>query len=360
MFRIAVVLLLTFVSAIAQTRTRNVVLVTADGLRWQDVFRGIDPLLMNEKAAGMDKAAALRQQLSKGDESANRTALMPFVWGEIAKKGVLLGNVKKNSSVRVSNSFRVSYPGYSEILTGRAQDEAIRGNDKIRNPTPTVLEYVREKLGLAQGKVALFGSWDVFRFIGESQPGSVFINAGYEDATGSPRMAELSKLQHEAPTPWDSVRHDYVTLGMALDYMQRERPRLIHIALGETDDWAHDRRYDRTLSMIRYFDEALRQIWTTVQSLPEYRDATTLIVTTDHGRGSTVETWSGHGSKVEGADQIWIAAMGPDTSAAGEAADTQPVWQRDVAPTILALLGLDYREYKGVAGQPVSLIVQAK
>jgi hypothetical protein len=268
--------------------------------------------------------------------------------------------VQKNSSVQVSNAFRVSYPGYSEILTGRAQDEAIRGNDKVQNPTPTVLEYVREKLRLPQAKVALFGSWDVFRFIGESRPGSVFINAGYENATGSPRMIELSKLQHEAPTPWDSVRHDYVTLGMALDYMHRERPRLIHIALGETDDWAHERRYDRTLSMIRYFDDALKQIWTTVQSIPEYRDQTSLIVTSDHGRGSTLETWSSHGSKVEGANQIWIAAMGPDTRATGEAAGAEPVWQRDIAPTILALLDLDYREYKGVAGRPVSLIVQPK
>jgi hypothetical protein len=218
---------------------------------------------------------------------------------------------------------------------------------------------VREKLGLPTNKVALFGSWDVFRFIGESRPGSIFINAGYEDAPGSPRMTELSSLQHVAPTPWDSVRHDYVTLEMALDYMRRERPRLIHIALGETDDWAHDRRYDRVLSSIRYFDAGLKQIWDLVQRTPEYRDQTTLIVTSDHGRGSTLETWSSHGSKVEGADRIWIMALGPDTRGTGEA-NAQPAFQRDVAPTILALLGLDYREYAGVAGQPIPLISGTK
>ena len=34
-------------------KTKNIVLVTADGLRWQEFLHGIDPTLMNEKAAGM-------------------------------------------------------------------------------------------------------------------------------------------------------------------------------------------------------------------------------------------------------------------------------------------------------------------
>src|SRR5207253_1550966 len=123
------------------------------------------------------------------------------------------------------------------ILTGRSQDEAIRGNDKIQNPTQTVLEFLRDKLKLSQRQVALFGSWDTFRFIGESEPGSIFINCGYESDDGSPHMRELSALQNQALTAWPSVRHDYVTLNMALDYMKREKPRVTYISLGETDDW---------------------------------------------------------------------------------------------------------------------------
>jgi len=64
--------------------------------------------------------------------------------------------------VRVTNAYRVSYPGYSEILTGRAQDEAIRGNDAVQNPTPTVLEFLRRKLGLPSSQIVLFGSWETF------------------------------------------------------------------------------------------------------------------------------------------------------------------------------------------------------
>jgi Metalloenzyme superfamily len=330
----------------AENRTENVILVTADGLRWQELFNGIDPVLI-------EKHKALRDALGKETPEERRMALMPFFWGTLAKQGIVLGNVNKNSSVRVTNGFRVSYPGYSEILTGRAQDDQVRGNDRIQNPTPTILEFLRGKLNLRPSQVALFASWDVFKYIGESRPGSIFINAGYKSADGSAVMRELSALQNEALTPWDTVRHDYVTLNMALDYMKREKPRVTYIALGETDDWAHDRRYDRVVAAIQYFDLALRRINEFVESTPEYRQKTSIVITSDHGRGSSQEDWHGHGAKVPGAEQIWLAIAGPDTPALGEVSDSPAAFQRDVAPTILNLLGIGYKEYSGVEGKPV-------
>jgi len=90
-----------------QSRTQLTVLVTADGLRWQDLFTGIDAALMNEKAAGMADAKDLRARLWKDTPEARRETLMPFFWKEIAGKGVVLGNVSKGSSVRVTNAFRL-------------------------------------------------------------------------------------------------------------------------------------------------------------------------------------------------------------------------------------------------------------
>lgn len=359
----AVFLLFAGMAGAAETNTRNIILVTADGLRWQELFGGIDALLMNEKTTGMARETKLRERLWRDSPEERRALLMPFFWKTLAPRGVVLGNVRRKSSVAVTNAFRVSYPGYSEILTGRSQDAVIRGNDKVRNPTPTVLEFLRTKLGLNANQVALFGSWDVFAYIGESKPGTITLNAGYSDASGSARMRELSVLQWEAMTPWGEVRHDFVTLEMALDHLRREKPRVTYIALGETDDWAHDRRYDRVLSSISYFDQALRRIWEFVESSAEYKGRTSLIVTSDHGRGSTLENWHGHGTKVEGAQQIWAAVMGPDTAGQGEASNTEEVFQRDIAPTIIDLLGIDYREYTGVAGRPIPqarAAVQAK
>src|SRR5258708_38120246 len=156
----------------APRKTKAVVLVTVDGLRWQEIFGGIDPRLMNEKSAGMTEsgAAALRERLAKETPEARREALLPFFWQKLAPHGIVLGNMNKGSSMRVTNALRGSYPRYSEILTRRSPDNVIKNNDEIRNPAPSILEFLREKLALKRPQVALFASWGVFHFIAEHTP----------------------------------------------------------------------------------------------------------------------------------------------------------------------------------------------
>ncbi len=340
-------------------RTENIVLVTADGLRWQEVFGGIDESLMHAEKAGMKNAGRLRERLWRDSSAERRKRLLPFFWGKLARKGVVLGNRNAGSAVRLSNGIRVSYPGYSEILTGRARDDLVRGNDEIQNPSPTVLEVFRRHWKLPRNQVALFASWSVFQFIGEHAPGSIFINAGYRALAGeghSPEARKLSRIQFDLLTPWASVRHDYFTFELAMEHLRTAKPRVLYIALGETDDWAHEGRYDRVLETAEYFDKCLSELWEALQSMPQYKDKTSLVVTTDHGRGSTLENWTGHGSNVEGAEFIWIAAIGPDTPALGEVRHPEPYFQRDIAPTLLRLAGIDYHELEGVEGTPISVI----
>ena len=341
----------------AERKTRSVVLVTMDGLRWQDLFGGIDPRLMNEKSAGMADAAQLRKELFRDSAEGRREALLPFFWKQLAPRGVVLGNVQKGSSVTVTNSYNFSYPGYAEILTGSAQ-EAIQSNDPVRNPAETVLEFARKKLNLDRGDVALFGSWDVFRFIGEHTPGSIVINAGYNAFDGgSERSRDVSEIQFQARTPWPEVRHDYVTFELSLDYIRAHKPRLIYIALGEADDWAHAKRYDRVLESIQYLNHCLQALWQTLQAMPEYRDATSLVVTADHGRGDSLKDFSDHGKNVEGSNHIWIAVIGPDTPAVGEATNTPEFHQRDIAPTMLDLLGISPELFKGAKGKAIPMAI---
>jgi hypothetical protein len=337
---LAALLLPAFVTAADAPRTRNIILVTADGLRWQDLFHGIDPLLSREKSVSMDPAN--KDADDRRHRFATRETLAPFFWTTLAKNGLVL------SDVSVTNAYRVSYPGYSEILTGRASDDIIKGNDPIQQPNETVLEFVKRKLAVPSARVALFSSWDHFHYIAEHTPGSIFINAGYQDSPSSPN---LSRLQHIALTPWDEARHDAFTFEMALEYLKSAKPRVLDISFDETDDWAHAKRYDRVLDMISITDQFLKRLWTTLQSMPEYRNSTTLIFTSDHGRGSTLADWSGHGRNVGGADKIWLAILGPDTPASGEV--TTHAEQRDIAPTIIKLLGLNPAEYKGATGSPI-------
>jgi hypothetical protein len=336
----AALFLTLFPAVLPAADTRNVILVTADGLRWQDLFHGIDPLLASEKSVSMDPSSKAADDRRR--RFATREDLAPFFWRAIARNGIVVSNVN------VTNALRVSYPGYSEILTGRANDDVIKGNDPIQQPNETVLEFLKSKLSLSKDRVALFSSWNHFHYIAEHTPGSIFINAGYQDSPSSPA---LSQLQHVTPTPWDEARHDSFTFELALEYLAKHKPRVLAISFDETDDWAHAKRYDRVLDMINATDEFLQKLWTKVQSMPEYRDSTTLIVTSDHGRGSTLADWSGHGSKVAGADKIWMAIMGPDTPHTGEISTHAE--QRDITPTIIKLMGLNPADYHGANGTPI-------
>jgi hypothetical protein len=340
----------------SERKTRHIILFTSDGVRWQDLFTGIDPKLMNEKSAGMGDAATLREKLWRPTPEGRREVLMPFFWKNLVPKGILFGNVSKGSSMQVSNRYRISYPGYSEILTGRAQDDVINGNISVQNPTPSFLQFLKQKQHLKPDQIAVFASWNNFHYSAESVRGDIFVNAGYEVSNlpkDSPKIEDLNKLQFEARFVEDSSRHDAFTFGLAKEYLEKIQPEHLFISFDETDDWAHSRRYDRVLESLQVFDHALQELWTYVQGSPKYADSTTLVITTDHGRGSTLEDFSDHGPKVPGDEQIWAAFIGPDTPPTGEAANTGTGYQRDIAPTILDLLGIDYREYTGVVGKPL-------
>src|SRR5258707_8760209 len=98
--------------------TKAVVLVTVDGLRWQDLFGGIDPRLMNEKGAGMAEPGAkeLRERLMKDSPETRLEPPLPFFLKEFAPRGIVLCNANKRSSMRVTNAFRVICPSNSEFI----------------------------------------------------------------------------------------------------------------------------------------------------------------------------------------------------------------------------------------------------
>src|SRR5579863_7054005 len=229
-------------------KTKHLILLTSDGVRWQDVFRGEDPMLMDQPGTGMKRTTPLGQALWAESASERARRLMPFFWSTVAAKGVVLGDRDAGSAMAVTNRYRVSYPGYSEILTGRAQDDLVKSNDKIRNPVETVLEFIQRKEGLGKDGVAVFASWDAFSFICSKRADALFVNTGYSApswARQPARVSELGRMQFEARSPWDEERHDLFTFEMALDYLKSVKPRVMYIAFDETDDWAHDRRYDR-------------------------------------------------------------------------------------------------------------------
>lgn len=340
------------------TATRNIVLVTIDGLRWQDVFRGADDSLIDAKMA---EPELIRGKFCREDLAARREALMPFLWSTIAHQGQIYGNRDKESSVRVTNGKNFSYPGYNELLTG-VVDPQIDSNKKRPNPNVSVLEWLHRK-PTYQGKVAMVGSWDVHPFILNADRSGIPVNAGWMPIVlESPSRAErlLNDLMSRSIHEWEDCRNDVFTFRVAIDHIRQKRPHVFYMALGDTDEYGHAGRYDLYLHAAHEADAAIKTIWDELQSRSHYRGTTTLIVTTDHGRGGSKQDWRNHGAKVAGSDATWIAVLGPDTPGLGERTGTALLTSSQLAGTLAALLGEDYNAEVPQAGGPIWEVVSPR
>ncbi|MBI2949536.1 MAG: alkaline phosphatase family protein [Verrucomicrobia bacterium] len=328
----------------SETKTQNVFLIMSDGLRWQEVFGGAEELLLDTKNGGVKNTNSLYREFWRETPEARRQALLPFFWTEIAKRGQLLGNQKKGSVVNFTNGRKFSYPGYNEVLTGLA-DPRIDSNAKKLNPNVTVFEWLHGRSGF-QGKAAVFATWDVFPYIFNIDRSKLPIWPAWEPRFESPEIQvpeTVAALTRDTTQIWEGVIFDSFVFHAALDHLQRKQPRLLFLGFGETDEWAHAGRYDHYLTAAHQVDDFIRRLWETVQLMPQYRNKTTFIITADHGRGSGPSEWKDHGEKIAGAEGIWIATIGPDTSPLGERTNTAAATQSQIAAAISALLGEDYR-----------------
>ena len=335
-------------------RTRNILLVTTDGLRWQEVFGGADLALLNREDGGVQRVDLLKDEFGGDVPENRRKALLPFMWNVVARHGQIFGNANAGSEAKVTNGRNFSYPGYNEIFTGAA-DPSIDSNDKVPNGNVTVLEWLNGQDDF-HNRIAAFGSWDVFPFILNQTRSKLRVVAGWNPLTGRGLSSEerlLSRLIAETPRIWEECCYDAFTFHAALEYFKRQRPRVLYIGLGETDEFGHMGRYDQYLHAANRFDTHMRILWETVQSLPDYRGTTTLIVTTDHGRGDAPVEWKSHGAKIKGSERIWIGVLGPDTPALGERTNVAPVTQSQIAATLATFLGLDYRASAPRAAPPI-------
>lgn len=348
------VALATFLKINAQDSDTKVILITLDGYRWQELFTGADPLLIGNKDY-VHEMDALKEAFWRGTPEERREALMPFFWTQVSKMGQLHGNRNLGSKVNLTNGMWFSYPGYNEILTGTADDKNIRSNDKIENPNTTILErYNNTSEG--KGKVAAFGSWDVFPFIINEKRSGVPVNAGFETATGNLNEREkfLNELQGQVPSPWGSVRLDAFTHHYALEHMKKEHPKLLYISYGETDDFAHDGEYQAYLKSAHNTDALIKELWNFTQQDDFYKDQTVFIVTTDHGRGTEpLDTWRSHGADIKGADQVWMVTFGKGIQPLGEVKQEEQLFSNQFAPTILKILNTSIP--KEIKGQPLKI-----
>jgi len=333
---------------------QNIFIITTDGFRWQELFTGADSLIINNPAYVKD-TTLLKQMYWDNDLQERRKMLMPFVWKSLQKTGSIYGNRNYNNKVTVANAYRFSYAGYNELLTGYA-DPAIVTNAKKWNSNENLLDFLNAKPAY-KNKVAAFCSWNLFEYILNQQKGNIYSNAGYQklsyDSISNTGMFTNAVQQYSMDT-LQSTRNDMLTFVAAKEYIQTQHPKVVFIGFGDTDDYAHNGKYDDYLQAAHRFDDYLSQLWYLVNSDPFYKNNTAFIITTDHGRGNNSKSWVRHGPLTNGSSSSWLMTLGNNLEALGEVKDNKEIFSDQLAQTITQLLGYYFSPAHNTAS-PITL-----
>ncbi len=333
----------------------NVVLITIDGLRWQEVFGGADRAYVTDRRGGAGDTTGLLREFWHDSPVQRRESLLPFVWSSVAQSGIMFGDSTQGSDARITNTFKFSYPGYNEILTGAA-DARINSNDFAPNPNETVFEWLAA-MPAYKGRVAAVATWSAFTRIFNAERAGIPVQAGWTAPfdtlnPANERQATINDFYRSTARLWADNVFDSPMMLTALERVRADRPRVLFVGFGETDEWAHEGRYDRYLRSARQTDAFIGDLWRAMQAVPQYRGKTTFIVTADHGRGATLDDWRNHGRDVVGAERIWIAVFGAGVASGSV---TGSVTQSQIAATVAALLGHDWTARRSDAGRPLPL-----
>jgi hypothetical protein len=227
------------------------------------------------------------------------------------------------------------------LFTGHSRDD-VTSNDDRRYRYRTVFEVARNRPRAAPTSVAAFVSWTTQARLTATAGGRFVSNGPFEPVPPElegEAAALASRLERWLPHEDESMRYDAFTHELAMEWLRRYRPMLLHVGFGETDVDAHARRYDRYIEMLHTTDRMLSDLWHAAQADPLMAGRVAMVVTTDHGRGPTSADWTNHGEAVDNASRWWFLAAGAGVARRGSV--DLPMTQSQVAPTILMLLGLD-------------------
>lgn len=281
-----------------------VVLVTIDGVRWQEIFGGTDPA----RTSGPVRTAA---------------EITPNLHVLAHDRGAALG-APRRGVIAASGPQFLSLPGYTEIMTGRTS-RACADNDCAGSDTPTLLDEAHG----AGAKVAAFTSWDLLARAVSTQRG-----AARTFSVSSGRAADPSVQ----PWPGDGeYRPDKLTMALALSFLERERPDVLYVGLGDTDEHAHHGDYDAYVEALSEADAFLGRLREVLDRMGPRGQRTHLVVTADHGRA---DDFRSHGGATPEAGRVWLVASGPGIAARGHVASSRVRHLADVAPTLRTIMGL--------------------
>jgi hypothetical protein len=310
----------------------TIVLLAIDGVRWQDVFRGVDPELAAEHGLGERELLAARTLLP------NLHALM--------RSGTALGAPGTAPGIAASGPNFMSVPGYMEMLSGRT-DTGCTHNGCDPVSFPTLADDFAVQTGVSALDVAVIASWDGLERAAARDTSRITLSVGR--SRGATRGNLRFDLQSSAlldagseagPFPgFGDFRRDRETAALGLHYLRAKKPRFLFLGLGETDEYAHRNDYRGYLHALVQSDRIVGEVAAALAELENDGRRTTLFVTTDHGRSAG---FSGHGESAPESADVWLVASGFGIGSRGPVAGSGERRLADVATTIRLLAGVGH------------------
>jgi len=161
------------------------------------------------------------------------------------------------------------------------------------------------------------------------------------------KQAFLSALADFIHGPEGPTSGDELTCFVAQEVLRRVSPSLLMVNFSDMEV-AHSGVYSLHLLGVRKADRLVYRLWQFLQTLPEYKDHTTMVIMNEFGRdpdGSTTNGFFNHRSNTETNRCTWMMVVGQAARRPGMI--DRSVRQIDVAPTLGVLLGVTCHQSAG-------------
>lgn len=260
-------------------KTQNVIFLNIDGLRYED---------------GFAKAAQN----------------MPHIWNDLRPSGAICTNIWNNGTTYTA-------PGHATCITGSWQYQP--NNGRIRPNSPTIFEYFRKQ----------FNAKPEDTLILPGKGNSWHLNYSMFPGFGRP---------YEAPFYALGANDDEI-VKVLKERMTNQKPRLVYAIMPQVDGTGHVSAHAKYEETLKHADSLVWEVWNFIQTNTNYKDKTTLIVTTDHGMhfNPNKDGLMSHGDTCIDCRKIFALMVGPDIRKGCE--HKAESLQVDLAPTIGQLMG---------------------
>jgi len=280
-----------------QNTPPKIVLITIDGVRWQEIFYGTDSNLYSES------------YLPPRD-------LIPNIYNYFVDHGSAFG---KNSNIIASGTNHISLPGYLEMMRGFPTTDCITNLCEPELNTTLIDHYQN---------VAMFSSWDTVRKSTTQFPEKYIINSGRNYRTSKYQALPIEDNQSfNNNVGHFDYRPDEFTIQTTLNYLNIEKPEFLWVSLGDTDEYAHLGNYEKYISALKKADNFIGEM------IQQYDENTVFVITTDHGRS---KDWTSHGYDSE-SSRVWLMMYGKNIPVNHFVKFNQTKSLSNLMPTILKI-----------------------